>query len=66
MSFFFFLFGTPPRGPFTPDYVKKESSKFGGWDPFVTKIRKKSVVVSCPGLLVSRCIPAEALRELGV
>ncbi|CAM9387342.1 unnamed protein product [Ascophyllum nodosum] len=54
------------RGPFTPDYVKKEGTKCGGWDPFVTKIRKRSVAVTCPGLLVSRCIPAEVLRELAV
>lgn len=53
------------RGPFTPDFVKKGGGR-NGYDPFVTKIRKSSVVVSCPGLLSSRCIPERILRELGV
>lgn len=60
------LSALPIRGPFTPDFVKKEGSKSGGYDPFVTKIRKKSVMVTCPGLLTSGWIPAQALKELGV
>ncbi|CAM9851655.1 unnamed protein product, partial [Scytosiphon promiscuus] len=53
------------RGPFTPDFVKRSGGR-AGYDPFVTKIRKSSVVVTCAGLLSSRCIPEKALRELGV
>lgn len=57
--------GGARRGPFTPDFVKKAGGK-PGWDPFVTKIRKSSVVASCAGLLCSRCIPEKTLKELGV
>ncbi|CAN0060353.1 unnamed protein product, partial [Laminaria digitata] len=54
------------RGPFTPDFVKRTGNKAGGWGPFVTKIRRSSVAVTGPGLLSSRCIPADALKELGL
>lgn len=53
------------RGAFTPDFVKRGEGK-GGWDPFVTRIRKSSVVATCAALLASKKIPEKTLRELGV
>ncbi|CAM9712573.1 unnamed protein product, partial [Sphacelaria rigidula] len=54
------------RGSFTPDFVRREGAKSSVWAPFVTKIRRSSVVTTSASLLKSNRIPAECLKELGV